>query len=227
MKILVVEDEKDLSQSMCDYLSGEQFMCEQAFDYRTALEKVSLYDYACIILDITLPDGSGMDILKWLKKEDKLDGVIIVSAKNAIDDKVLGLKTGADDYLTKPFHLMELGARVDAIIRRKAFEGKNILRFDALELDLHQKELRVGNQTVELTKKEYELLLYFLSNKNKVIAKNAIATHLWGDNFDIADNYDFIYTHIKNLRKKIEQAGASDYIKSVYGMGYKFSLPSL
>ncbi|WP_121354340.1 response regulator transcription factor [Flavisolibacter nicotianae] len=226
MKILVVEDEKDLSQSMCDYLCGEQFMCEQAFDYRTAMEKVSLYDYACIVLDITLPDGSGMDILKWLKEEDKLDGVIIVSAKNSIDDKVLGLKTGADDYLTKPFHLMELGARVDAIIRRKAFEGKNILRFDALELDLQQKELRVGDQTVELTKKEYELLLYFISNKNKVIAKNAIATHLWGDNFDIADNYDFIYTHIKNLRKKIEQAGASDYIKSVYGMGYKFSLPS-
>ena len=223
MKILVVEDEKDLSQSICEYLSGEQFMCEQAFNYQTALEKVALYDYACIILDISLPDGNGMDILKYLKKEGKLDGVIIVSAKNAIDDKVLGLKTGADDYLTKPFHLMELGARVDAVIRRKAFDGKSILHFDTLELDLHQKEVKVKDKKVELTKKEYELLLYFISNKNKVIAKNAIAIHLWGDNFDIADNYDFIYTHIKNLRKKLEQAGAADCIKSVYGMGYKFS----
>ncbi|GAA4740114.1 response regulator transcription factor [Flavisolibacter ginsenosidimutans] len=226
MKILVVEDEKELSQSICDYLSGEQFMCEQAFDYRTALEKISLYDYACVILDITLPGGSGLDLLKDLKKDDKIDGVIIVSAKNAVDDKVNGLKAGADDYLTKPFHLMELGARVDAIIRRKAFDGKNILRFDALQLDLNQKELTVKDKKIELTKKEYELLLYFISNKNKVIAKNAIAIHLWGDNFDIADNYDFIYTHIKNLRKKLLQGGAADYIKSVYGMGYKFSLPA-
>lgn len=226
MKILVVEDEKELSQSICDYLASEQFMCEQALDYPTALEKISLYDYACIILDITLPGGSGMDILKQLKKENKLDGVLIVSAKNSIDDKVYGLKTGADDYLTKPFHLMELGARVDAIIRRKAFDGKNILHFDSLEVDLSLKEVSVNGKKVELTKKEYELLLYFISNKNKVIAKNAIAIHLWGDNFDLADNYDFIYTHIKNLRKKLEQAGASDYIKSVYGMGYKFSYPS-
>lgn len=223
MKILVIEDEKELSQSICDYLAGEQFMCEQAFDYQTALEKVSLYDYACVILDITLPGGSGMDILKLLKKEAKLDGVIIVSAKNALDDKVLGLKAGADDYLTKPFHLMELGARVDAVIRRKAFEGKNVLCFDALELDLQQKIVRVNGEVVELTRKEYELLLYFISNKNKVIAKNAIAIHLWGDSFDIADNYDFIYTHIKNLRKKLVQAGAADYIRSIYGMGYKFS----
>ena len=223
MKILVVEDEKELSQSICDYLAGEQFMCEQAFDFPTAMEKVSLYDYACIVLDITLPGGSGMDILKYLKKENKLDGVIIVSAKNAVDDKVQGLKTGADDYLTKPFHLMELGARVDAVIRRKAFEGKNVLCFDTLELDLNQKQVKVKDTIVDLTKKEYELLLYFISNKNKVVAKNAIAIHLWGDNFDIADNYDFIYTHIKNLRKKLEQAGAADYIKSVYGMGYKFS----
>jgi DNA-binding response OmpR family regulator len=224
MKILIVEDEKDLSQSICDYLAGEQFACEQAFDFKTALEKATLYDYACIILDITLPGGSGMDILTELKRQDKLDGVIIVSAKNSIDDKVLGLRTGADDYLTKPFHLPELAARVSAIIRRKSFEGKNILRVDGLELDFNQKELRVQDKKVDLTKKEYELLLYFISNKNKVIAKNAIAIHLWGDGFDIADNYDFIYTHIKNLRKKLLLAGATDHIKSVYGMGYKFSL---
>ena len=224
MKILIVEDEKQLSQSICDYLSNEQFTCEQAFDFDTALEKISLYDYACIVLDITLPNGSGMDILKELKTDNKIDGVLIISAKNSIDDKVTGLKEGADDYLSKPFHLSELAARVEAIIRRKSFDGKNIIRFDTIEVDLNEKTVTVDDSLVELTKKEYELLLYFISNKNKVISKNAIVIHLWGDDMDTADNYDFIYTHIKNLRRKLMKAGADDYIKSVYGMGYKFSL---
>jgi DNA-binding response OmpR family regulator len=224
MKILVIEDEKELSQSICAYLSSEQFICEQAFDFNSSIEKISLYEYACIILDITLPGGSGLDILKELKKNGKLDGVLIVSAKNSIDDKVSGLKTGADDYLTKPFHLPELAARVAAIIRRKSFQGKNIISYDEITIDLNEKIVRVNDKQVDLTRKEYELLLYFISNKNKVIAKNAIAEHLWGDNMDIADNYDFIYTHIKNLRKKLLQAGAADHIRSIYGMGYKFSL---
>jgi DNA-binding response OmpR family regulator len=223
MKILIVEDEKDLSQSICEYLANEQFICELAFDYNTAIEKISLYEYACIILDITLPGGSGIEILKELKNTGKVDGVLIISAKNSIDDKVFGLNAGADDYLTKPFYLPELAARVAAIIRRKSFEGRNIVRFDTLELDIQNKEVKVDDNRVDLTRKEYELLLYFISNKNRVIAKNAIAMHLWGDGMDIAGNYDFIYTHIKNLRKKLLQAGAADYIKSIYGMGYKFS----
>lgn len=223
MKILIVEDEKELSQSICTYLSDEQFMCEQAFDYHTAIEKISLYDYACIVLDITLPGGSGMDILKELKKENKLDGVLIISAKNSLDDKVHGLKTGADDYLTKPFHLPELAARIDAIIRRKSFDGKPLIHFDVLQVDLNRKEVCIQEKPVDLTRKEFELLLYFIGNKGKVINKNAIAIHLWGDEMDVAGNYDFIYTHIKNLRKKLLQAGAKDYIKSVYGMGYKFT----
>jgi DNA-binding response OmpR family regulator len=224
MKILIVEDEKELSQSICTYLANEQFICEQAFDFRSALEKISLYDYACIVLDIGLPGGSGIDILKDLKKANKLDGVLIISAKDSIDDKVYGLKEGADDYLTKPFHLSELAARVAAIIRRKSFDGQNIIQFDALEIDLNKKEVKINTTKVELTRKEYELLLYFISNKSRVISKNAIVIHLWGDNMDMAGNYDFIYTHIKNLRKKMLQAGSPDYIKSVYGMGYKFSL---
>jgi DNA-binding response OmpR family regulator len=224
MKVLIVEDEKELSQSICEYLAGEQFKCEQAFNFDGAIEKISLYDYACIILDITLPGGSGIDIVRELKSQDKMDGVIIISAKNSIDDKVLGLNAGADDYLTKPFHLPELAARIAAIIRRKSFEGRNIVQIENMEVDLSLKEVRVGQVKIDLTKKEYELLLYFISNKNRVIAKNAIAIHLWGDNFDIADSYDIIYTHIKNLRKKLVQAGASDHIKSVYGMGYKFAL---
>ncbi len=225
MKVLIIEDEKELSKSICQYLAGEQFVTETAHDFHSALEKISLYDYACIILDITLPNGSGLDILKEIKANNKADGVIIISAKNSLDDKITGLKTGADDYLTKPFHLSELSARVAAIIRRKSFDGKNTIVFDELEINLNEKQTLINGITLDLTKKEYELLLYFISNKNKVITKSAIAEHLWGDNMDLAGSYDFIYTHIKNLRKKLLQHGSLDYIKSVYGMGYKFSLP--
>jgi len=222
MKVLVIEDEKELSDSICAYLDNEQFVCERTFDFASSMEKILLYDYACIVLDVNLPGGSGLDILKELKDQNKTDGVLIISARNSLDDKVFALKTGADDYLTKPFHLAELAARVSAIIRRKSFEGKNEIVCNELNLDLREKNVRVNNNPVDLTKKEYELLLYFISNKNRVISKNAIAQHLWGDNMDVADSYDFIYTHIKNLRKKLIQAGAADYIKSIYGMGYKF-----
>jgi len=224
MKILIIEDEKELSASICTYLKNEKFFCEVAYDFESAIEKISLYEYACIVLDITLPGGSGMNILKELKANNKADGVLIVSAKNSLDDKVLGLKSGADDYLTKPFYLPELAARVAAIIRRKSFDGNNFLQFDELLLNLDEKSVKVNNKIIDLTKKEYDLLLYFISNKNKVISKGAIAEHLWGDNMDMADNYDFIYTHIKNLRKKIVQAGSRDYIKSIYGMGYRLTI---
>jgi len=224
MKILIIEDEKELSASICTYLKNEKFFCEVAYDFESAIEKISLYEYACIVLDITLPGGSGMNILKELKANNKADGALIVSAKNSLDDKVLGLKSGADDYLTKPFYLPELAARVAAIIRRKSFDGNNFLQFDELLLNLDEKSVKVNNKIIDLTKKEYDLLLYFISNKNKVISKGAIAEHLWGDNMDMADNYDFIYTHIKNLRKKIVQAGSRDYIKSIYGMGYRLTI---
>jgi DNA-binding response OmpR family regulator len=187
------------------------------------MEKIGIYDYACIILDINLPGGSGLELLNELKANHKADGVLIVSARNSLDDKIFGLNSGADDYLTKPFHLPELAARVSAIIRRKSFDGQSSLRFDELQLNLLEKSVRVKNRSIDLTRKEYDLLLYFISNKNKVISKNAIAEHLWGDYMDMADSHDFIYTHIKNLRKKLIQSGAKDYIKSIYGIGYKFS----
>lgn len=225
MKILIIEDEKELSYSISKYLSSEQFTCEAAYDYYSALEKIHLNEYSCIILDMTLPNGNGLDLLKELKNMDKADGVLIVSARNSLEDKITGLKTGADDYLSKPFHLPELAARVSAIIRRKSFGGRNQIKVGGLILDIHDKTLKIGNSSVSLTRKEYELLLYLLSNKNRVITKEAIVEHLWGDDIDMADSYDFIYSHIKNLRKKIISAGAPDYIKAVYGMGYKFTIP--
>ncbi|SIO46490.1 response regulator transcription factor [Chitinophaga niabensis] len=223
MKVLIIEDEQNLSDSICQYLADENFLCEVAGTFETAMEKISLYDYTCIILDINLPGGSGLDLLKELKRSNKADGVLIVSAKNSLDDKVYGLKAGADDYLAKPFYLPELSARVAAIIRRKSFDGSNIISFDELQLNLLEKTAVVKNKVIDLTRKEYDLLLYFISNKNRVISKSAIAEHLWGDDMDISENYDFIYSHIKNLRKKLVQSGCPDYIKSIYGMGYKFS----
>lgn len=222
MKILIIEDEKELSESVASYLKGQNYICEIASDFNKAIEKTELYDYDCILLDITLPGGSGLEILKELKANNKLDGVLIISAKNSLDDKVTGLTLGADDYLAKPFHLSELSARVAAIIRRKNFDGSDILNFQNISIDTRAKIVLVNDKPLELTKKEYELLLYFISNKKRVISKNAIAEHLWGD--DMQGNNDFIYTHIKNLRKKLMEAGDADYIKSVYGMGYKFSV---
>lgn len=224
MKILIIEDEVALSESICSYLNSEHFICETAFDFHTAIEKVSLYDYACIVLDISLPGGNGLDVLKELKANNKTDGVLVISARNSVDDKVAGLKTGADDYLAKPFHLSELGARVDAIIRRKSFGGKNQLAVGDLSISITDKTVQVQDKPIDLTRMEYDLLLYFAGNKNRVISKAAMAEHLWGDNMDLAGSYDFLYTHIKNLRKKLIQAGCPDYIKSVYGLGYKFTV---
>ncbi len=224
MKVLIIEDEKPLAESIVAYLQNENFLCEWVSDYTSAMEKIEVYDYTCIILDITLPGGSGLGILKELKRNEKTDGVLIVSAKNSLDDKVSGLKAGADDYLTKPFHLPELAARVAAIVRRKTFGGQQIIRLGDLELHITEKIFYANSSPINLTRKEYELLEYFISNKNKVVGKDAIASHLWGDDMDMADNYDFIYSQVKNLRKKLTSAGCGDYLKSVYGMGYKFSM---
>ena len=221
MKILIVEDEKALAESIVDYLQREDYICEVARDFNNAVEKTELFDYDCILLDIGLPGGSGLKVLEELKANNKTDGVLIISAKNSLDDRVEGLLLGADDYLPKPFHLSELSARIAAIIRRKNFAGSNVIKFNEIEIDTLAKTVSINEKPFTLTRKEYELLLYFVSNKGRVISKNAIAEHLWGD--DMEGNNDFIYTHIKNLRKKIIEFGGVDYVKSVYGMGYKFT----
>jgi DNA-binding response OmpR family regulator len=223
MKILIIEDEKVIRESIVTYMTDERYLCEIAVDYPSALEKIEMYDYDCILLDITLPGGNGLSLLKELKKLNRLDGVLIISARNAIDDRVEGLNLGADDYLTKPFHLSELSARVAAIIRRKQFEGNNELQFNEISINTFAKTISINSFPLELTRREYDLILFFVTNKNRVISKNAIAEHLWGDEMDAIDNFDFIYTHIKNLRKKLTDAGCEDYIHSIYGMGYKFS----
>ncbi len=222
MKILIIEDERELAKSMMIYLRQESYVCEMAYTAHEALEKILLHDYDCILLDITLPDGNGLEILDRLKKEDKSEGVIIISAKNSLDDRIQGLNLGADDYLAKPFHLSEMGARISSVIRRKRFEGNNTLSFDELTIDLVGKVTTVNNKLVDLTRKEYDLLLFLISNKNRVVSKNAIAEHLSGDAADVFDNFDFIYAHMKNLKKKLSEAGSQDSIKTIYGLGYKF-----
>lgn len=225
MKLLIVEDEKALSDSISSYLEQESFICDQAESYAEALARIEQYDYDCVLLDINLQDGNGLALLKELKTNHKGEGVLIISARNSLEDKVSGLKLGADDYLPKPFHLSELGARVAAIIRRRHSAGSNLIRLEEIVIDIQARSVTVSGRILDLTRKEYQLLLYFAYNKGKVVSKNAIAEHLWGDDTDGADNFDFIYTHIKNLRRKLEEAGAGDYIQSVYGMGYKLMLP--
>ncbi|WP_025146721.1 response regulator transcription factor [Pedobacter jeongneungensis] len=223
MKILVIEDEQALSDSILDYFTGEGNICELAGDFASASEKIALYHYDCILLDLGLPDGEGLELLTQLKSANKKDGVLIISARHSLDDRLAGLDLGADDYLVKPFHLSELKARVSAIVRRKNFDGNNVITFNEIKVDVAAMKITVNEQPVLLTKKEFDLLIYFLSNKNKVVTKNAMAEHLWGDEMDLSDDFDFIYTHVKNLKKKLSEAGSKDYLRSVYGIGYKFS----
>lgn len=222
MKILIIEDEKELAQSMADYLYGENYLCEFAASFDEALDKIVAYDYDCILLDLMLPGGDGLKILEELKSLNKQEGVIIISAKNSIEDKVKGLQIGADDYLAKPFHLSELNARIYSVIRRKHFGSTNNLIINELEVDLLAKSVKVNGKTVVLTKKEFELLVFLIGNKNRIISKSALAEHLSGDMADMLDNHGFVYAHVKNLKRKLSEAGCSDYIKTVYGMGYKW-----
>jgi len=224
LNLLIIEDEPELFQSISNYLGQSKFVCEVASDFHSAEDKLADAQYDCIILDINLPGGSGLDLLQKIKQSQKNDGVLIISAKGSLTDKVKGLELGADDYLTKPFYLAELSARVNAIIRRRSFSGNNCLQFDKLNINILNKTVNTGGDDLDLTRKEYELLIYFASNKNKVVTKESILEHLWGDPAGMSDTYDLIYSHVRNLRKKLAEAGCPDYIKSIYGMGYKFAV---
>ena len=221
MKLLLVEDNKHLANDMQAFLADSGYIVECVSNLSEALDKIGIYDYDLIILDLGLPDGNGLTLLEHLKAKNRASGVLIATAKDAIEDKVKGLELGADDYVTKPFHQAELIARVKSIIRRKNFKGNNQLTVGELTADLSANEILVNGHSLTLTRKEYDLLLYFMYNKNKVITKESIAEHLWGDDIDQVDHFDFIYNHVKNVRKKIAKAEGFSCIKSVYGMGYK------
>lgn len=224
MKLLIIEDEKDLLDSIVSYFEEEQYVCETAMDYEAALEKVDLYHYDCILLDINLPGGSGLKLLQILRNNKNQDNVVIISARDSLDDKISGLHLGADDYLVKPFHLAELSARIASIIRRKYAQGNNTLEFGELTIDLLSKTVKAHEYKIVLTPTEYELLLFLITNKNRVVSKNAIVMHLLRDEAEWLVQYDIIYAHIKNLKRKLEKAGCQGYIQSRYGMGYKMEI---
>lgn len=223
MKILVIEDELALLEEIKQFLLKEDFVVETADTFDMAEDKIAIYHYDIAIVDITLPGGSGLELIQSLKQRNNDTGILIISAKNSLDDKLTGLDIGADDYITKPFHLAELNARIKALIRRRNFKGAMDITFNEIRINPQEKTVMVNDTNLTLTKKEYELLQFFIANKNRLLTKESIAEHLWGDDIDLVDNFDFIYTHINNLRKKIEAAGGTDYLRTVYGMGYKFT----
>jgi len=222
LKFLIIGDETGLRQSITAYLNGNGDICENCNCPSCAFDKLADHDYDCVLLDIDLQDGDGFAVLDFLKSKRKNEAVLIISAKNSLDDKIKALNSGADDYLTKPFHFAELKARAIAICRRKLTKGDDTLVYNEISINLPGRTVSVCNTTIMLTRKEYDLLVYFITNKGKVVSKNALAGHLWGDEMGQLDHYDFIYTHIKNLRKKLLDAGSKDYLKSIYGTGYKF-----
>lgn len=224
MKILIIEDEASLLEVMTSFLEKEQYVVESANTYQGALAKVADYDYDCILLDIMLPDGNGIDLLKELQKIKKNQNVIIISAKDSVEDKVAGLEIGADDYLSKPFHLAELNARIRSVFRRKDLQGDTLVRLENVTVNPTTHEAYVDGNKLELNRKEYNILLYFMTRPNHLIDKAVLAEAVWGDHIDQADNFDFIYTQVKNLRKKMNEAGAGIEIKAVYGLGYKLAL---
>ena len=221
MKILIIEDEKSLREVMARSLEKERFVVEEAGDYASALQKINDYDYDCVLLDIMLPGGSGLSILEELKRARKRESVIIISAKDSIEDKVTGLDLGADDYLAKPFHLAELNARVKSVIRRKQADGDMHISIGNLSVFPDRHEASIDGKELKLNRKEFDLLYYFVINPDRLINKTALAESVWGDRIDQADSLDFIYSQVKNLRKKMKTAGATPEIKAVYGSGYK------
>lgn len=224
MKILVIEDDVEMLRTILRYLDSFGFVCEGARSFADGAEKIGTYQYDCIVLDVNLTDGNGLDLIPAVKESQEHTGLLILSANDKVEDRIRGLDEGADDYLTKPFHLAELNARIRSIVRRKKFNGSNILEVGSLKIDTGAQEVTVNNEKLKLTRKEYQLLLFLVSNKNKVVTKMSISEHIWGDYIDQADSFDFIYAHLKNLRKKILEKGGEDYIQTVYGIGYKFTV---
>lgn len=221
MKVLVVEDEPEMLESIERALKQENAVVESAANLQEALDKALIYEYDCILLDVNLPDGSGLELLQELKNNNKSDGVLIISARNSLDDKLEGLNLGADDYLTKPFHFSELIARIRSIVRRKKFDGNALVEIGNIQVDITNQSVSIHSKPVTLNRKEFAILIYLISNKGRLVHKTALAEHVWGDNIDESDNFEFIYSQIKNLRKKMNDLNSGIEIQSIYGVGYK------
>ena len=223
MKLLLIEDEIDLAEEIEKFVKQKGFLCEAAYTFDDAWQKINLYEYDCVIADITLPGGSGLDLVQKLKSLSQNTGIIIISARDSLSDKITGLNLGADDYLTKPFHLAELNARIQSVLRRRQFSGEMAIQYNEIKIVLESRTVLVAETEAVLTRKEFDLLVYLISNRDRVLTKEAIAEHIWGDKADSFDSLDFVYSQIKNVRRKLLDAGSKDYIKSVYGIGYKFT----
>jgi len=223
MKILIVEDEYILAESITSYLRMNGYLCETANNYKSAEDRVVCSEYDCILVDIGLPDGNGLELIKKLKEIGSSAGILILTAKNSLEDKITGLELGADDYITKPFHLSELNARIKSILRRRNFSGNTKIQFNEITIDPNEQSVNINNQPVTLTRKEYDMLLFLIANKDRIVSKESLIEHLWDSEVVFSDSHEFIYTHIKNLRNKFYEKNCRDYIKTIYGIGYKFS----
>jgi len=222
MKLLIIEDELDITNLMLKYFKREGYHCEVAASFKEGLKKLISYEYDCVIVDLNLPGGDGMELVHSIRRDDNQTGVIITSARDTIDDRIVGLEAGADDYLTKPFHLSELNARIKAVLRRKTNQFSQEMDFGELKIMLDERNVYANNTILKLTKKEFDILVYLARNKNRVVTKDSIAEYLWGDYMEDVASFDFIYAHVKNLRKKLSEAGCGEFLKTIYGIGYKF-----
>jgi len=222
MKLLIIEDEQELLDLMLRYLKREGYVCESANTFNDGYKKINNYEYDCAVIDLNLPGGDGLKLVNLLREDNTHAGIVIISARDTVDDRISGLDIGADDYLTKPFNLSELNARIKAVLRRKTNQFSKELKFENLSINLDERKVVASDKVLQLTKKEYNILLYLARNKNRIVTKDSIAEHLWGDYMDDAVSFDFIYAHVKNLRKKLAENDCGDFLKTVYGIGYKF-----
>lgn len=227
MKILIVEDTDKLLEHIERELVNESFLCETARTYNEGQEKIALYHYDVLIVDINLPNGTGLDLIKEMKSFHPSTGIIVISARDSVENKIQGLELGADDYLTKPFAMAELIARIKSLARRRNFSGKMDVDYCGAKIDTESRVVSINAHPIKMTKSEYDILLFFISNPNRVLTRENIAEHIWGDNMDMADSFDFIYSHIKNIRKKFTENGAKNPFNVVYGIGYKANTEEL
>ncbi len=222
MNILIVEDEVNLAKEIAEYLSDFKYHCQQAYRYDESLRLLEECEFAVILLDLKLPDGNGINLIHYVKRKKIPSGIIVLSANDELDLRIHALDAGADDFLIKPFHLSELNARLKALIRRNFHKGENVITYNEIKVDVPKLSVTIHDKPILLTGKEYDLLLYFIANAGKVITKDAISYSVWNSHSDMDVSNEIIYTHIKNLRKKLVAMGCKDYIQSVYSIGYKF-----